>query len=364
MSAPPPWFPPCRSEPPDLDPYRVRVSDPGELAAAVPQLLGFRPRESVVLIGLGGVRGNQVGLTVRGDIPPPGSEPALARALSRSVGTGGPEAVVVALVSEAPDYPDGVAGGPDLPHRGLLRDLTIALALDGIAVRTSLLIRGGRWWSYECSEACCRPGAGTALPAGVTALEAASVASGVVVENGREALERRLAPDPGRADTAGACRRLADARGSATGDVRGPADDWTAILEALRRCAPGAPPGAARLPDELVARVVWALRHEPTIRDRALVLALGDDASAAEALWIQCTRRAPQPLDAAPATLVAVCAWLRGDGAMANVALERALCSDPGNRLARLLAPALDACLHPAELRRLIAESARTGPDR
>jgi len=50
--------------------------------------LGFRPRESVVLIGLGGVRGNQVGLTVRGDLPPPGSGPALARALSRSVGTG------------------------------------------------------------------------------------------------------------------------------------------------------------------------------------------------------------------------------------------------------------------------------------
>jgi hypothetical protein len=57
MSALPPPFPSARSQPPGLDPYRVRVSDPGEVAAAVPQLLGFRPRESVVLIGLGGVRG-------------------------------------------------------------------------------------------------------------------------------------------------------------------------------------------------------------------------------------------------------------------------------------------------------------------
>jgi hypothetical protein len=360
MSALPSRFPPSRSQPPDVDPYRVRVSDPGEIAAAVPQLLGFRPRESVVLIGLGGVRGNQVGLTVRGDLPPPGSGPGLARALSRSVGTGEPEAVVVAVVSEAPDDRDGPAGGPDLPHRALLRDLTIALALDGIAVRTSLLVRGGRWWSYECPEPCCRPGAGTALPTGVTALEAASVASGVVVEDGREALERRLAPDPDRGGTAEACRRVADARGQLSG-----ADDgWAAIREGLRRCAPEAAHPVERLPDELVARVVWSLRYEPTIRDRALVLVLGDEASAAEALWTQCTRRAPQPLDAAPATLVAVSAWLRGDGAMANVALERALCSDPGNRLARLLAPALDACLHPTELRRLIAESAGAGPDR
>jgi hypothetical protein len=330
----------------------------------VPQLLGFRPRESVVLIGLGGVRGSQVGLTVRGDIPPPGSGPALARALSRSVGTGGPDAVVVALVSEAPDDPDGPPGGPDLPHRALLRNLTIALALERIAVRTSLLIRGGRWWSYECPEPCCRPGAGTALPAGVTALEAASVASGVVVESSREALERRLEPDPDRAGTADACRRLTAVRGSAAGVTPDADEGWAAIRQALGRCAPGAAHPVERLPDELVAQVVWALRHEPATRDRALVLALGDEASTAEALWTECTRRAPQPLDAAPATLVAVSAWLRGDGAMAGIALDRALGSDPGNRLARLLAPALAACLHPTELRRLIAESAGTGPDR
>ena len=195
----------------------------------------------------------------------------------------------------------------------------------------------------------------------MTALEAASVASGMVVESSREALERRLAPDPDRGGTADACRRLArDVRGS-DADADG---DWAAIVEAVRRCAPGSAHPVERLPDDLVARVVWALRHEPTLRDRALVLALGEEAPAAEALWTECTRRAPQPLDAAPATLVAVSAWLRGDGAMANVALERALDSDPRNRLARLLAPALEACLHPTELRRLIVESADSGADR
>jgi hypothetical protein len=50
-----------------------------------------------------------------------------------------------------------------------------------------------------------------------------------------------------------------------------------------------------------------------------------------------------------------VSAWLRGDGAMANVALERALDSDPDYNLARLLRRALAACLDPAELRALLS---------
>ena len=98
------------------------------------------------------------------------------------------------------------------------------------------------------------------------------------------------------------------------------------------------------------------------VRDRALTLALGEDAPAAEQLWTECTRRAPAPLDAAPATLLAVGAWLRGDGAMANVALERALDSRPTYTLARLLADGLAACLPPAELRAMLA-SVTADPD-
>jgi hypothetical protein len=106
---------------------------------------------------------------------------------------------------------------------------------------------------------------------------------------------------------------------------------------------------------------VWGLR-DPAVRDRALALALGPDAAAAEQLWTECTRRAPAPLDAAPATLLAVSTWLRGDGAMADVALNRALSGEPGYALARLLAQALAACMRPAELRALIDEAVRSRP--
>ena len=70
---------------PPGDPIVVRVRDIGEIAAGLPHLLGFRPRESVVLIGLGGESGRRVGMTARADIPPPEHDRALARMLARKV---------------------------------------------------------------------------------------------------------------------------------------------------------------------------------------------------------------------------------------------------------------------------------------
>jgi hypothetical protein len=99
--------------------------------------------------------------------------------------------------------------------------------------------------------------------------------------------------------------------------------------------------------------VAWGLR-DVRVRDRALGFALGARAAAAEALWTECTRRLPAPLDAAPATLLAVSAWLRGDGAMARIALDRALDSQPDYALADLLSRGLDAGLGPRDLRAMV----------
>jgi hypothetical protein len=130
------------------------------------------------------------------------------------------------------------------------------------------------------------------------------------------------------------------------------AESWAAIDAAVARLGPDA--SATPLTDAEVARIAWGLR-DAAVRDRALGLALGPDPAGAELLWTECTRRALAPLDAAPATLLAVSAWLRGDGAMANVALARARRSDPRYALAVLLESALAACLAPDELRGMIA---------
>jgi hypothetical protein len=63
----------------------------------------------------------------------------------------------------------------------------------------------------------------------------------------------------------------------------------------------------------------------------------------------------PPPLDTAPATLLALSAWLRGDGATAGLALRRARDGDPRYVLAALLETALDGGVPPATLRAWVA---------
>jgi hypothetical protein len=347
----------------------VQLSDPGELAAGLPSLIGFRPQESLVLVTLASETGGRVGLTVRVDIPPPAHARAVAAALARAVAREAPAAVVVAVVSEAPDEPllalgTGGDAVPDLPHRLLLREVVLALGAGGTAVRESLLVRRGRWWSYECPHACCAPDAGTPLPAGPGQLEVASVVAGQVVAEDRSSLTARIArAEAGATAMAVACLRAGEEQAVAVfarGADAVAEESWTAVLAAVDRLGMR---GAPRLTDADIARVVWGL-CDTAVRDRALVLSTGPDADAAELLWTECTRRAPAPLDVAPATLLAVHAWLRGDGAMAGIALDRALASDPGYPLAGLLAEGLQAFLPPAELRSWIvaaAEGARPG---
>jgi hypothetical protein len=64
-------------------------------------------------------------------------------------------------------------------------------------------------------------------------------------------------------------------------------------------------------------------------------------------LWADLTRRARPGYVAPAASLLAFAAWQCGNGALANIALERALADDPGYSMARLLRGALDAAVPP-----------------
>jgi Domain of unknown function (DUF4192) len=68
-------------------------------------------------------------------------------------------------------------------------------------------------------------------------------------------------------------------------------------------------------------------------------------------LWTDLLRRLPADLAAAPAALLAFTAWQGGDGAMASIAIERALAADPEYSMALLIADALHAGLPPSAAR-------------
>jgi hypothetical protein len=68
-------------------------------------------------------------------------------------------------------------------------------------------------------------------------------------------------------------------------------------------------------------------------------------------LWTDLTRLAPPGYVAAPASLLAFVAWQQGDGALANLALDRALADDRRYSMARLLRRALDSGAPPSVAR-------------
>jgi len=343
-----------RPSAPSSEPIVVRLRDVGEIAAGMPHLMGFHPRESVVVVGLGGKSGRRVRVTARADIPPPVHAGPIAGMMARKLSSSRPEGALVFVFSETADEADG--GGRRLPHHALVDETCRALERSGIGIADTVLVRGGRWWSYDGA-----PDDGTPLPGGVSELAVAAVATGTVVADDREGLVARLAPPAGHdaKAMAAACARVGVALSADvldTGVEPAAAEAWAAIMAGIDRCRVGA---SLRMPlaDDDVARIVWGLR-DVIVRDLALDLGLGDEPAAAEQLWTECTRRAPAPLDAAPATLLAVCAYLRGDGAMANVALDRALASAPGYGLAGLLREALDACVTPTCLREWLTGAA------
>lgn len=65
-------------------------------------------------------------------------------------------------------------------------------------------------------------------------------------------------------------------------------------------------------------------------------------------LWTAVTRYAQPGYVAAPASLLAFVAWQAGEGAIATIAIERALADDPTYQMAQLIRDALDAGLPPS----------------
>lgn len=86
---------------------------------------------------------------------------------------------------------------------------------------------------------------------------------------------------------------------------------------------------------------------DPTLRDIALLLHSRENAQAAVNFWSDAVRRAPAEFVAPVAALLGVAAWLKGDGAMAWVAVDRARAAQPANALADVVESVLTNAVSP-----------------
>jgi hypothetical protein len=319
----------------------VRLSGPGDLVATVPHLFGFVPTESVVLLGLHGPR-KRINLTLRLDLCPPEHDRLVAEDLARRVRCSEPDAVQIVVLTEAAD---DIA----LPRQALVSELGAAVRLP---VMDALLVRDGRWWSYLCQDPGCCPEGGTPLNPesdGATAMAAAHAMLGRSVLPDREAVVRSVAAPRGIAAVSAdqALTRACDRVAARAGTADWKADALSLVRDLVERYAD--PRVTVRGDD--AALIVLAC-HDIATRDEILGLELGDEAEdQLLRLMRDCVRRALPPFDAPVCATYAWLAYASGEGVLASAAVERAIATDPGLSLARLIEDAIARQVHPRLLR-------------
>lgn len=328
---------------------RVRLRTPAEIVASLPYLLGFHPHESLVLIGLGGTP-RTVCLTVRVDLPAAEGRRPVAEHLAAHLAHAGARDVLAVVVTDAEAPPSG--------EGDLVAAIRAAVRPRRIQLTDILWVRAGRWRSLLCRDESCCPVEGTPVdPAAASELAAVSVVLGDVVHASREDLEVSLRPVAG-AERTELDRTFEWVSRQLLGELA--ARGWEAVAEdsilLLAEAVADRVEGADSLGTAVVARLALGLA-DVRVRDRALTWAEGELAEAAESLWVELVRRASAPYGAAPATLLAAHAYLRGNGAYARMALDRALASDPNYSLAALLSDGLARGVPPRALRAALLES-------
>ncbi len=327
----------------------VGIHGPADLLQAVPYLLGFHPRDSLVIVGL---HGSRLVVTVRMDLADVMVPDVLADAVAAMHRGGASQLVAAVYAGRQP-----TTGQRPLPWSSTVDALRAEAEQAGCEVLDVLFVAGERWWSYSCSDDGCCPPHGRRLPDEVSEFSAAATYAGIVALPDRDALAAVLAPRPDdeRERLMPLIAEHENAAVQAALDGRAERHDRSAkraLFAAARRSdAPTEPVAQVALSDHDVARFGVAL-SAPPLRD-SLWMAADDGRLDGRLLWVDLARRLPSPYDAAPLFLYGWCSWRSGNGALAGIAAERAVQSDPSYSAADLLLAALARGLDPRRLPKL-----------
>lgn len=358
---------------------RVTLRGPGELADALPYLMGFHPDNSIVMVALHGENGRFGGRLRLGLPQDPEEWPEVAGQVAEclvrnSMRRGGrPDAIVVYLCQ---DPHEGERGSTVVERlRPMAQLLRVACGRLDVPVVEALCVSAGRWWSY-CTPQAATPEEGTALPpSGTSAMAATAAYAGLPSPRSQRDMAARLRPVKARnreheiaLDIA--CAEMVPgmlAPGSGEPLVNRTVALARAAMERFRSAPAIGDPGRGDrrddklLGDDEAASIILGLQDKEA-RDRVAEWMEPEHADAALRLWRALARRCAGPYNehaAAPLTLAGWVAWSCGDEAEARVALTMALDLEPQYTFARLLHTSVNAGLDPELLRRTLRQERR-----
>lgn len=310
----------------ELAPERVRLRTAADIVDAVPYLLGFPPQDSLVVIALRGAR-KRLGIVSRVDLPAPQDADTLAEHAVGYLRRDGADRAIAVF------YPP--VGGPEHPSvRPIADALRKTLGAAGIEMVDILCVGADRWWSLICTNSdCCAADGSPIAHEGTSVIAAASAVHGLALYKSRKELARSVEPVRGA---------VADAMTHALPIARADREARVAAGERALVCAEALDlltrliearvdgTGCALTVDD-AAQLVVAFDDLP-LRDAMLRWHEGEWGNATRAFFAELVTLAVPPFEIAPLTVLGWLAYLQGDGAMANVIVERALGVEPRER--------------------------------
>jgi Domain of unknown function (DUF4192) len=293
---------------------------PEDVLAAVPVLLGFEPSDSVVMLTFGG----RETFHARVDLPPPTEVDVGIDLLLQPAQEHGVAQVLFVVYTARPRYGARV-----------LARLSEAFEAAGIRVVHALRADGRCWFVGR--------GPGTRYDVTAHPFRARAVLDGQVVTRSRDELADRLRP-------VGEGVAAVEAELGSVSSYDGmevTACSWRALA-------------AGRFDDVDLAGVLQGIR-DAGVRDAAWGSMTRDDAAALVELWTDAVQRSPEQYVGGPAAVLALAAWLAGNGALAWCAVDRCFEADPDNSLAELVGELLSRAVPPSSWTRSWSERHETG---
>ena len=312
----------------------IRVGSTASLLAVVPYLLGFEPASSMVIIGTHPCT-RQIMLTLRYDLPDPPDPHDAADIAAHAIGI---------LTGQHARSAFAIGYGPGHLVTPVAAALRAAAPPAGLEMQEILRVQDKRYWSS--------PGAGHHdLAEGTPFSTASHLATARLTAEGARVLADRD-------ELAASVAALAGKEGESMDRATRRAEQRAALLITPAADSGQKAPARRRLADAglgAVAQVIGRYRcsgrpvtgpeaawltvvlRDLRVRDDAWARMDPSHRAAHQRLWTDVTRRARPGYVPAPASLLAFVAWQSGNGALANIALDRALADDPQYSMAMLL---------------------------
>jgi len=320
----------------------LTLSSPADVRSAVPYLLGFTPERSLVFLALGTSR-DRLMVTGRIDAPADlGEAVHCADSMASAILHTEARRVIIAYFGSLARTAGGgrrgatpSTGDSDVDAEAMVRGLAARIDEHLHSVGIDVIA-----WVWEDAD-------GDRRVHAPPPIAVAAVTAGRRIFGSRAEVAELVAPRP-------SARRPVIAETIARLDaLRIPTEDLASAFEELLAERGRWPDDACGLPplsEQQVALCCLALDRLP-IRDAVIGALVGSEEPSYEDLWCDVLHRAPEGVIAPVASVLAIEAYMHGNGVLARCALDRALRTDPGYSLARLVMDSLNSGLPPDRVR-------------